>query len=674
MSTRTLTVEQQFIVQQARPPIDTWPKGWCHFQAKKPSGRVVVTIAGPGSGKTTVQEDLIASLLAKGHRHVLKIFFNKGAAEDAKDRLIRRLGSHDAEKVECITSHKAAKDFVKAELTPGGPPVYERCKLTEEQLKTKIQKVFASEIEAWVGRNPQSQEERKKANREARLVTHWIFKTFLQFLGSKKPLAKLQGGHPDYDYETYYPAKMQHKEKLPCCRNQKPGNWYKERAYELWTRMRNDPDFPITHDVYLKWAQLERNLNLSRFTAILVDEAQDMSEAQLDAFVGQQAHADCFVVGDMAQSLYSWRYASPQQLASLPVPDKLQGKWFYTLGGLIHQQVQQRQREPTVETKLTQTFRFGSKIAAVANGMLQIKEESQQSEAKKPLWVPYRVVSAPGKSPGVVTTDELAFPYTVIARSNAALVVHAWELWGLLDGATGGTSAGGVRTSADGGRIKIALLNEGDVGGKKPFSTIFKEINDALCLYHGKPLPDKSKFEEYDSWEDFLQQVEDLELNEFTTLIQLVERHGKDNEGSKLKDLIDEFKEAVLGKDKCSVAEADVVLTTVCGSKGLEWPRVQLLNDCVDLNFVAPGEGSFKGSMVFAPQRPPSQKRGHPRLDFTGDELNSWFGAHATLLPPPQSTPLLTVCMCACSCHDARPGGAAAAASVLRAALGCSKQ
>ena len=219
-----------------------------------------------------------------------------------------------------------------------------------------------------------------------------------------------------------------------------------------------------------------------------------------------------------------------------------------------------------------------------------------------------------------------------------------------------------------------SLLNEGDVGGKKPFSTIFKEINDAVCLYHGKPLPDKSKFEEYDSWEDFLQQVEDLELNEFTTLIQLVERHGQDNEGSKLKDLIEEFKEAVLGKDKCSVAEADVVLTTVCGSKGLEWPRVQLLNDCVDLNFVAPGEGSFKGSMVFAPQRPPSQKRGHPRLDFTGDELNSWFGAHATLLPPPQSTPLLTVCMCACSCHDARPGGAAAAASVLRAALGCSKQ
>ena len=168
--------------------------------------------------------------------------------------------------------------------------------------------------------------------------TPGIFKTFVTFLGSKKTPAQLnQRSSAGADYDTYYPAKLQHREKLPCCRATEAGPWYKERAYALWMCMLQDDDFPLVHDAYLKFAQLN-NLDLSQFSAILVDETQDMTEAQLDAFILKQAHADCFVVGDMAQSLYAWRFAAPKELASLPQPEPTPGKWWYTLGGAVEKQ------------------------------------------------------------------------------------------------------------------------------------------------------------------------------------------------------------------------------------------------------------------------------------------------------------------------------------------------
>ena len=216
LSARCLTSEQQSVVQLARPPP---PRG---------TSRIAVTIAGPGSGKTTTQEDLIEQLVNKGNT-VLKIFFNKGATEDAKARLEQRLG-HKAERVWCITSHKAAKDFARPVMTPGGPAVHTRC-VSDNEMQARVARLFENEIAAftgWVGpQAPRTPEEHKTCKREAKLVTMWIFKTFLQWLGSKKTAADLQQPANGCDYDTYYPARLGHdKGKLSRCRRG-PGNFYK---------------------------------------------------------------------------------------------------------------------------------------------------------------------------------------------------------------------------------------------------------------------------------------------------------------------------------------------------------------------------------------------------------------------------------------------------------------
>ena len=136
---RAPSTQQQQVIDLARAP-----------RTGGQPGRVVVTIAGPGSGKTTTQEDLIVRLLELGHTNVLKIFFNKTAADDAQEKLRQRLGA-DAAKVTCITSHKAAKDYVRVEMTPGGPPVYQRCMGDENELQREIGKLFSSEVEEWIG-------------------------------------------------------------------------------------------------------------------------------------------------------------------------------------------------------------------------------------------------------------------------------------------------------------------------------------------------------------------------------------------------------------------------------------------------------------------------------------------------------------------------------------------
>ena len=56
----------------------------------------------------------------------------------------------------------------------------------------------------------------------------------------------------------------------------------------------------------------------------------------------------------------------------------------YTDGGTAKREV--------VITKLTRTFRFGRAIGRVANGVLTIKEHSEQSKPGQQKWVPYRIL------------------------------------------------------------------------------------------------------------------------------------------------------------------------------------------------------------------------------------------------------------------------------------------
>ena len=85
----TLTDEQREPLSHARSPQQA--AGHRHI--------VVATVAGPGSGKTTMQEGLAAELCAKGHERVCKLFFNRKAADDGFARLqVQRAVTHQAHK------------------------------------------------------------------------------------------------------------------------------------------------------------------------------------------------------------------------------------------------------------------------------------------------------------------------------------------------------------------------------------------------------------------------------------------------------------------------------------------------------------------------------------------------------------------------------------------------
>lgn len=303
-----LTDEQKQPLLQVRPP-----------QPAEVVRNIVATVAGPGSGKTTMQEHIASELHRAGHQQVLKLFFNRQAADDGRARLIKKSLRGV---VECCTTHSAALRFGRRSM---GENCAERC-CDESRLQAIIETEMADKIASWHGERPEqappAEREQARANaaRATKLVAFWIFKTLLNFLSSKETEAQLAAppstGPGAFDGLTYFQARTYHRQRLPRCPRPEAGGWYRQRAHELWRRMCAEPAFPLVHDAYLKFAQLH-GLALTGFTAILIDEAQDLTSCQLDLFVRQQTHADIFVVGDMAQSLYSWRLAAPRELASL---------------------------------------------------------------------------------------------------------------------------------------------------------------------------------------------------------------------------------------------------------------------------------------------------------------------------------------------------------------------
>ena len=607
-----LTDEQKIPLAHARSPSKA--------VGRRPT--VVATVAGPGSGKTTMQEGLAVTLRRKGHERVLKVFFNRKAADDGRERLDARLKKKGVQGgVECLTTHGAALRYA---CTPMGDNLPGRC-VDEAALQEVIQERFSSQIAAWHGERPhlapanKREEAEKVAANKSKLVAFYIFKTFVNWLASDVDEATLRRPPGTFDKITYYPAKKDHREKLPKCRTPNADGWYMQRARELWRLMVDEAGFPLVHDAYLKWAQLH-GADMRGFSALLLDEAQDLTECQLNLFVTQQSHADIFVVGDMAQALYAWRLAAPKQLASLGEPKSF-GAWFYTLAGQLQvpwdppnpmgphhtsptrphgtpPELQEKEpRRKVIVTKLTRTFRFGGAIGRVANGVLHVKEHSAQTKETNKLWVPYRITPRDG-APGRVTRDELAFPKTIIGRTNFGLALAGWEL---LDQHPG---------------IRIALNGDGDGAGRNKFATVFRQLRDALKLYHRQQPAARSPFAAYQSWDELKADIEERELNQYNMHVNLVERYGEPADAPPLEDMIERFKTQILTANHRGES-AEVLLSTVCQAKGLEWTRVEVLDDCIPLDVMKADDGR----VLFAPDHSGGDPSKRSRPDYKGDEV-----------------------------------------------------
>lgn len=116
----------------------------------------------------------------------------------------------------------------------------------------------------------------------------------------------------------------------------------------LWFEVsRTEPDFPVTHDVCLKFFQLSGPNLTDRWDTILFDEAQDTSPVT-SAFILSQP---CRIVlaGDRYQQIYRFRGADNALSSSLP--EQAERLW------------------------LTISFRFGPAVAQMANMLLAMSGE-----------------------------------------------------------------------------------------------------------------------------------------------------------------------------------------------------------------------------------------------------------------------------------------------------------
>ncbi|WUI03918.1 UvrD-helicase domain-containing protein [Spirillospora sp. NBC_00431] len=149
------------------------------------------------------------------------------------------------------------------------------------------------------------------------------------------------------------------------------------------------------HDHYMKLWAMDGPVLDADF--VLLDEAQDTNPVLEEVFLSQDAQRVC--VGDPAQQIYGWRNAR----------DVMTGF-------------------PAQHLHLTQSFRFGPQIAAVANRWLKHAESAMQLT---------------GRGPSTSRIDRASQPDAVLCRGNAdamAEVLACLEL-GIPVALTGGGSA-----------------------------------------------------------------------------------------------------------------------------------------------------------------------------------------------------------------------------------------
>ena len=119
------------------------------------------------------------------------------------------------------------------------------------------------------------------------------------------------------------------------------------------------------HDVIQKQAFLEKCTVGDDCFAVLVDEAQDLTQCQIQWMCMQRGikkddvRRQVFFVGDMAQGIYSFRGAK--------------SRWFWEI-----------EVEPGLDKALTKSFRFKYQIARGANTILYGKMNSPQAKYFRP--------------------------------------------------------------------------------------------------------------------------------------------------------------------------------------------------------------------------------------------------------------------------------------------------
>lgn len=274
-------------------------------------------------------------------------------------------------------------------------------------------------------------------------------------------------------------------------------------ADDIWYSMKklSPNSLPMVHDGYLKLYQLS-GPELD-FDYIMLDEAQDTTPCVWDIMINQSARK--VIVGDEHQSIYGWR-------GSIDALDLA---------------------EETEQHYLTQSFRFGPKIAALASTLLRrYKGEKMELKGLDALDTEISVENPSEKR-------------TIVSRGNASIFYDvAWECW---------------NTKND----------FGFVGGDHS-DYRFQVYADVFNMYarNHESIKDPviNSFNDYEALKDYGKKIKSVELVGACIMVE------------EYKERIPEILRRVRNRD---VGEkyADLCYVTGHKSKGLEFPVVHISND-----------------------------------------------------------------------------------------------
>lgn len=256
-----------------------------------------------------------------------------------------------------------------------------------------------------------------------------------------------------------------------------------------------DPRHPagIGHDIYLKLWALSKPIIPADF--ILFDEAQDADPLMMGILTQQPTQV--IYVGDAHQQIYEWRGA-----------------------------VNAMKRLPLPQTLLTQSFRFGDKIAEVANTFLSALQEQ----------VPLRGNPV---MPSTLAKQQMhGQKDAILCRTNANAMLR------LLDGLKMGH--------------KVALQADTD--------RLLKFSQAAERLKKGQTAFGVPELAYFNNWREVQDYSETSEGSDLKTWVKLVEEHGTNTLNDAIASLSDS-------------QSADYIISTAHKAKGLEWQRVQIDDD-----------------------------------------------------------------------------------------------
>jgi hypothetical protein len=254
---------------------------------------------------------------------------------------------------------------------------------------------------------------------------------------------------------------------------------------------------PVWPDVYLKmYALSEPRLN---YDVIMFDEAQDAS-ASMFAITERQRSAQRIYAGDSFQAIYaSFRY-SVDVLTMLDLP-----------------------RYP-----LTNSFRFGSTIAAYVNRLLEARGTDR------------RIVGV-REDPGAVVINDDRNADMVLARSNVGVFEAAIAA---LDRRVRGISlAGGMKAQT------TALMG-------------------AYALRNGRAA-ESGLFRRFRTWQEVTQAAASEQGSKFMPFVKLVDEYG-----ARIPDIVKRLEEAQKAPSRGGMA-----FGTIHGAKGDEWSMVRMHGD-----------------------------------------------------------------------------------------------